>query len=227
MPKLKELTVQNGSYSSLKKVSDIFRQIIDRGGTKQRLDSLTLHEFSGASEWDNPSGAARDSGGVFHATRSIYVGVQSGSRRSKRWFKKPGLEIQVRQTHGPPPEYTTRKPPRDEDALLAEKTTEDYLDAIPPAVLSQMIQASSSHLRAPSSNRRDHSYSTQTGGWNDKLAVYEAKWKESGGLLPILESQLQKRKERGWKLWDMPLMEAEVGREGFLYDRIVEAGADD
>lgn len=219
MAQLTELTFQTGSSSSLKEVSNIFRQIVDLDGTKQKLKSLTLQEFPGASEWDNPWGAARDSSRVFQATRRPDLRNQQGPRRSNHRSKKPALEIQARQTHGPPPERTTRKPAREEDALLAEKTTEDYLDAIPPAVLSQMIEASSSHLRAPSSNRRDHSYETQTGGWNDKLAVYEAKWKEGGGLLPILESQLQKRKERGWKLWDKPLMESEVGQEGFLYDR--------
>ena len=88
-----------------------------------------------------------------------------------------------------------------------------------------MIEPGESHRRAPSSDGQDHGYETQTGGWNDKMAEYEAQWKEDGGLLPLLESQLQKRKERGWKLWDMPRMGSEVGQEGFLYDRIMECGA--
>ena len=225
MSQLKELTIQNGFWSSLKEVKDIFRQIVERGGSKQRLNSLTLHQYPGVSEWDNPWGAVRDPSRVFQATRKANVGVEQGPRRSARGPKKPALEIQARQTHGPPPVRTTSIP-REEDDLLVEKTTEDHLDAIPPAVLSQIIETSKSHLSGPSSDRENYSYSTQTGGWNDKLAEYEAKWKEEGGLLPLLESQLQKRKERGWKLWDMPLMESEVGKEGFLYDRIMGAGPD-
>ena len=225
MPQLKELRIQTGNWSSLKEVQDIFRQIIDRGSSSQRLNSLTLYESPSASEWDKPWGAVRDSSRVFQATRRTNVGVQQGARGSARWPKKPALEIHARQTHGPPPVRTTRQPLLEEDDLLAEKTLEQHLDAIPPAALSQIIESTKSHLPGPSTDRRNPSYSTQTGGWNDKLAEYEAKWKEDGGLLPLLESQLQKRKERGWKLWDMPLMESEVGREGFLYDRIMEIGA--
>ena len=223
MPQLKELTIHTGAWSSLKEAKDIFRQIVERGGSKQRLNSLTLHQSPGVSEWDNPWGAVREPSRVFQATRRTNVGVQQGARRSARWPKKPALEIHARQTHGLPPVRTTKKMPLEEDDLLAEKSTEDHLDAIPPAVLSQIVN---SHLPGPSSDRRNHSYSTQTGGWNDKLAEYEAKWKEEGGLLPLLESQLQKRKQRGWKLWNMPLMESEVGQEGFLYDRMMKAGTD-
>ena len=226
MPRLKELTIQTGTWSSLEEVEHIFRQIADRRCNDQRLKSLTLHESPHASDWDNPWGTVKDRSRVFPATRVTNVGVHQGARRSARWPQKPALEIHTRQTHWPPSARTIKDPFLEEDDLLDEKTTEDHLDAIPPAVLSQLVEASESHLPRPSSDRQDHSYPTQTGGWNDKLAEYEAKWKEEGGLLPLLESQLQKRKERGWKLWDMPLMESEVGQEGFLYDRIMKAGAD-
>ena len=229
MPRLKDLTIRTGSWSSLREVKDIFRQIIDRGGRDQGLNSLTLRESPRAYDWDDPWGAVKDSSRVFQATRRTKVGVQQGAIWSARWPKKPAPEVHTRQTHGPPPVRTIKTPFDEEDDLLAEKTIEDHLDAIPPAVLSQLIETSKSHLHGPFPDREYHSYSIQTiqttGGWNDKLAVYEAKWKEAGGLLPLLESQLQKRKEQGWKLWDMPLMESEVGQEGLLYERIMKAGA--
>ena len=225
MPYLKELTIKTGARSSLKEVKNIFRQIVDRGDSNQRLNSLTLHESLEGSEWDNPWGIVRDSSRVFQATRKTNVGVHQGARRSARLPENSALNILARQTHGPPPECKIQDPYLEEDDLPAEKTIEDHLDAIPPGVFSQLIKAGESQLPGPSSDRQDHSYPTRTGGWNDKLADYEAKWKQDGGLLALLESQLQKRKERGWKLWDMPLMEPEAGKEGFLYDRIMKAGA--
>ena len=225
MPSLKELTIHTGAWSSLREVEEIFRQIVEHGGSKQRLNSLTLHQSPGVSEWHNPWGTVREPSRVFQKIWRTNVGSQKGARRSARWPKKPALEIHARQTHGPPPVRSTKKIPREKNDLLAEKATEDYLDATPPAVLSQLVEASESHLPSPSSDREDYSYSTQTGGWKAKLAEYEAKLKKDSGFLPLLESQLQKRKERGWKLWDMPLMESEVEQEGFLYDRIMEAGA--
>ncbi|KAM0795975.1 hypothetical protein BDR22DRAFT_893663 [Usnea florida] len=225
MPQLKELTFKIAFESSLKEVKNIFGQIVDRGGSNQRLNSLTLHESPESSEWDNPWGTVRDSSRVFQATRGTNVGIHQGARRSARLPENSAFKILARQTHGPPPEWTIQDPYLEEDDLPAEKTIEEHLDAIPPTILSQLIKAGESQLPGPSSNRQDHSYPTRTGGWNDKLADYEAKWKEDGGLLALLESQLQKRKERGWKLWDMPLMESEAGKEGFLYDRIMKAGA--
>ena len=227
MPHLKELTIRTGARSSLKEVKNIFRQIVDRGGSSQRLNSLTLHESLKGSEWDNPWITVRDPSRVFQATRRTNMGVHQGARRSARLPEGSALRILARQIYGPPPECTIENSLLEEDDLPAEKTIEDHLDAIPPAVLSQLIKAGESQLPGPSSNRQDHSYTTQTDGWDDKLAVYEAKWKEDGGLLALLQSQLQKRKERGWKLWDMPLMESEAGKEGFLYDRIMKAGAGD
>ena len=227
MPQLKELTIQTGTWSGLEEVERIFRQIADRGGSNQRLNSLTLHESPHASEWDNLWGTVKHPSRVFQATRGTNAGVQQGTRRSARWPQKPALNIHTRQTHWPLSARTTENPLLEDYDSLIEEDTEDHLDAIPPAVLSQLVEASERHLPGPSSDREDHSYETQTGGWNNKLAEYEAKWKEAGGLLPLFESQLEKRKEWGWKLWDMPLMESEAGKEGFLYDRIMKAGAGD
>lgn len=89
-----------------------------------------------------------------------------------------------------------------------------------------MIEANKRQIRGTCSDIQEQGYEIETNGWSPKLAEYEARWKESRGILPLLEWRLQKRKEQGWKLWDMPLMESDAGQEGFLYDRMIEAGVE-
>ena len=83
-----------------------------------------------------------------------------------------------------------------------------------------MIEANRAHIYDISSSINDFSYEIKTGGWISQVTDYEKRWRESSGILPTLEWQLQKRKREGWELWDMPLMKPDIGSERFLYDRM-------
>lgn len=186
--------------------------MIEHGGTEQNLRFLTLRDGPQLSDWDNPWGAVKKPSRIFQATRNTDAGNHEPN-------------VCVRQLRGPS-ETLSEQFNRQKVAKEAKNRTEAYLDAIPPSVLHEMIEANSNQLRCASSGIQDPTYKIQTGGWDSKLAEYEERWRKSSGLLPMLESQLQKRKGQGWKLWDMPLMQSDAGSEEFLYDRMVETGAE-
>ena len=102
----------------------------------------------------------------------------------------------------------------------ASKKSIDYLNSMPPTTLSRMVTALSRQANKASIELLDFNYKVRTGGLQPSLAAYEADWKTSNGMLPLLEWQLQKRKEQGRDLWEMPLMQGKAGKEGFLYDRL-------
>lgn len=197
--------------SPLAAVEYAFRHLIQNGNTKQKLKRLTLRDGPQPSDWDNPWGAVESSSRIFQATRST---TEGGTEQ----------EINARQIRGPETEPVQHD--RQQEREEAERKTRDYLEAVPPVVLSQMIEVTGGQNPATSPGVTDRTYNIQTGGWSPKLAEYEEKWRESSGILPLLEWQLRKRREQGWKLWDMPLMQSDAGNEGFLYDRMAETSAE-
>lgn len=194
-------------------VEHTFRHVVGRDDTVQHLQCLTLREGTQPSDWDNPWGGVHSSSRVYQATR----GTNEGNGK---------LNVVTRQIRDPPDIFSEnyrRREIREE----FEKKAKEYLDTMPPAILSQMmIEASSGQDHGTSSEAENHIYDIKTGGWSHKLAQYEEKWRQSNGIMPMLRWQLQKRKEQGWKLWDMPLMQSGSGSEGFLYDRMLEANAE-
>lgn len=195
--------------SSLAMVEQALRYVIEDGGTENHLQSLTLQEGPRHPEWDNPWGAVnKRSSRVFQATRTTNAGEdeQNINRRQIEGPLKTELEQRFRKKE---PEH-------------AEKKTREYLDTMPPAVLSRMIEDNRIQTLSLSSGIEDSTYESRTSGWDAKLAEYEERWRKSSGILPMLEWQLQKRKRQGWKLWDMPLMQSDAGSEGFLYERMAE-----
>lgn len=198
--------------SSLAAVEHAFRHVIGHGGNEQNLRSLILYDGPQTSDWDNPWGLVERSSRAFKATRGTLGGNLDQN-------------ICAKQIQGPS-ETDHERYHRQQERVEAEKKTRDYLDAMPPAVLSQMIDNNRRQIRGTTSDIQEQMYEIQTGGWNHELAEYEERWKNSSGILPMLEWQLQTRKKQGWKLWDMPLMRSDAGSEGFLYDRMIEASAE-
>ena len=93
----------------------------------------------------------------------------------------------------------------------------DYLNSMPPTTLSHMITDLSRH---DSANLLDLNYNVRTDALQYSFATYEAEGKPSNGMLSLSEWQLRKRKEQGWDLSEMPLMQGKSGKKGFLYDRL-------
>lgn len=185
-----------------------FLNIIGDGGTEHNLKSLTLQNDALRSDWDNPWGDIGQATRVFQAKRSPVRGGNQG--------------VCARQIRGGLGRLEQHK--RNSTWIQATQETMDYLNAMPPAILAKMIEANGAEISGLPSGIKDSTYEIQTSGWTSKLAEYEESWKNSSGILPLLEWQLQKRKTQGWKLWDMPLMTRDAGSEGFLYDRMTEAG---
>ena len=88
---------------------------------------------------------------------------------------------------------------------------------MPPTTLSHMITDLSRHVSA---KLVDLNYNVRTDALQSSFATYEAEWRLSNGILPLSEWQLRKRKEQGWDLSEMPLMQGKAGKKGFLYDRL-------
>ena len=199
----------------------------EQGGIEQNLRSLTLQLGPQISDWDLPESLAVQSdlyrsisfpSRMFQATRDMSGGATEGKfhvRQIRGPTATPLEELAVHEDQYKIELEAKRAGEEADKSLL--KYTKAYLDTMPPAVLREMIKANTS------SDNEDSSYEIQTRGWRSKLADYEAKWKESRSkILPMLKLQLQERKEHGWKLWDMPLMQSDIGSEGFLYDRMAE-----
>ncbi|KAF6225888.1 hypothetical protein HO133_009890 [Letharia lupina] len=219
IPQLAEITLHTQKpqgyekhKSSLAAVEHAFRHVIEHGGNEQNLRSLILYDGPQTSDWDNPWGLVERSSRAFKATRGTHGGNMDQN-------------ICAKHIQGPS-ETDHERYHRQQERVEAEKKTRDYLDAMPPAVLSQMIDNNRRQIRGTTSDIQEQMYEIQTGGWNPELAEYEERWKNSSGILPMLEWQLQTRKKQGWKLWDMPLMRSDAGSEGFLYDRMMEASAE-
>ncbi len=199
--------------STIAAVEHTYRRITELGGTEQSLKSLILQDGVLQSDWDNPWGASSESSRAFQATKSMNGGEGAND-----------LKVDARQIRGHVEKHKARR--RQEEQEGAEAETEEYLDSMPPEILRKMIEDNRGQTHPIFSGNRDLTYEVQTGGWTPKLAEYEERWKKSNGILPMLEWQLHKRKEQGWKLWDMPLMKPDDGSEGFLYDRMIKAPAD-
>ena len=223
-------TAYTDDKSTLAAVEHTYRRITELGGPEQNLKFLTLQDGHLESDWDNPWGASSEFSRVFQATKSMNGGERSND-----------LKIDARQIRGSAEEQHEALG-RHESQKEADEETRVYLDSMPPEIFRKMIEDYSGQTHPLLSRIRDFTYEVQTGGWTPKLALYEERWKKSNVILPMLqyeeqwenssaflhmlEWQLHKRKEHGWKLWDMPLMKSEDGSEGFLYDRMIEASAD-
>ena len=146
---------------------------------------------------------------IFHATRSTGEGQEWET--SVHHFRTGKLQGETAFDHS----YSYDKTRHDSVDL-----TIDYLNGIPPAIPSSMISALGGQADKISPEFPNLGYDIRTGGLKSKLETYEANWKASNGILLSLEWQLQKRKEEGWDLWEMPLMQDEAGKEGFFYDRL-------
>lgn len=221
MPQLTELTLHVNHPRNMEKhksplavAEQAFLHIVGCGDAEHSLKSLmledTLQDGRLSSDWANPCGAIRRSTRTFQAKWN-----PTGEGK---------LGVVARQIRGPLGDLD--RDDRYAALAQAERETRDYLDAMPTAVLAKMIEDNGAHVGHLPSDVGDSQNEVKTSGWSPKLNEYEEQWKESSGVLPLLQWQLQKRKEHGWKLWDMPLMRREAGSEGFLYDRMKEAGAE-
>ncbi len=211
-------------------VKEVFHHLVKNGVPEQKLESLTLQDGAQISDWDNPWGAVNGPGRVFQATRKKNGGQHEPEINAKQLRGPPALDpccaydfLNHQQRFCP----TAPNPTVPQDSSTqqgeAERQTKAYLDTMPPAILREMIEANSSQLRGTGTATEDLAYGGQTGCCSRKEEEYEEMWRESSGILPILQWQLRKRKEQGWRLWDMPLMQIEAGKEGFLYDGMMKA----
>ena len=202
--------------STLAAVEHTFRQITELGGTEQSLKSLTLQDGALLSDWDNPWGISSGSSRVFQATKS-----RDGGERAK------DLKFEAWQKQGPLENHEAFK--RRDEQEEGEKEIGESVPSIPPEILRkavEMFEMLSGQRHRTSSGNEGSGYEIPIGDWTSKLAEYEERWNESTGILPTLDGQLHEREEQAWKLWDMPLMKADDGSEGFLYDRMVETPAE-
>ena len=190
-------------------VQNLFRYLIKhkRG---RKLKSLKIYCGTHLSDWDHRADIKDDSD-FFHATTAPGVGGQDP-------------EIFVRHIrHGEIQGIReTEIFPCDNGSVVDEANMKsiDYLNSMPPTTLSRMITDLSRQANKASAERLDFDYNVRTGGLQSSLVSYEADWRMSNGMLPLLEWQLRKRKEQGWDLWEMPLMQGKAGKEGFVYDRL-------
>ena len=190
-------------------VQSLFRYLIKhkRGRT---LKSLTIYRGAHLSDWDH-SADIKGKSDFFHATTAPGVEGQD-----------PEIFLRHIRDGDVQAVWESEIPPYDNRSVVDEATTNSisYLNSMPPTILSRMITDLSRQANKASTELLDLNYDVRTGGLQSSLATYEADWKMSNGILPLLEWQLRKRKEQGWDMWEMPLMQGKAGKEGFLYDRL-------
>ena len=190
-------------------VQSLFRYLIKykRG---RKLRSVTIYCGTHLSDWDHRAYIKNESD-FYHATSTAGVGGQI-----------PEIFVRHIQLEDIQGMWKTEISPCDNNSVVDEANMKsmDYLNSMPPTTLSRMITDLSRQANKANAKLLDLNYNVRTGGLQSSLATYEADWKMSNGLLPLLEWQLRKRKEQGWDLWEMPLIQGKAGKEGFLYDRL-------
>lgn len=185
----------------------LFRHLVNHS-RGQQLRSLKIYCGPQTSRW-NTSTDYHAMNSIFHATRSTGEGQEW--EISVHHFRTGKLQGGTTFDH---PHSYGKTGHESVDLPI------DYLNDMPPAILSSLILALGGQADKVSPEFPNLGYDIRTGGLTSKLETYEANWKASNRILPPLESQLQKRKEQGWELWEMRLMQDEAGKEGFFYDRL-------
>lgn len=184
-------------------VEKAFRYLI-KHSRGQQFKSLRFY-YGPTRDWDIPE--------AYHKPRSIFHATSTARDGQEREISVRHInDKEVRNSHSPSTSYDSRQ--------AEQEDIDDYMNSMPPAILSRMISALGVQADETSLEVPDPGYDVRTGGLQSELGTYEADWKASHGILPLLKRQLQKRKEEGWDLWEMPLMEGKGGKASFLYDRL-------
>lgn len=186
----------------------LFRHLIKHSHSQQ-LESLTVYYSPQLSDWDDPQD--------YKDTLETTIFQASSTTADGQEREISVYQIQAKVKIGANVSQTSSKYRIGQKEIEA---TIDYLNSMPPVILSRMISASGGQPDRASSELPNLDYDIRTGGLQSQLASYEADWKASNSILPLLEWQLQKRKEQGWELWEMWLMQGKAGKEGFLYNRL-------